>query len=83
MKKIRLTKEEKAIENALMHGEYVKVKPGLLTGIKEALASRKKNLTMTIRVNNKDIQRIKKKAQDIGVRYQTFISEILHQVALS
>lgn len=45
MKKIRLTKEEKAVEDALMRGEYVKVKPGLLKEIKEALASRKKQRT--------------------------------------
>lgn len=36
---------------------------------------------MTIRVNSDDIEKIKKKAEKIGVKYQSFISEILHQVA--
>lgn len=81
MKRIRLTKEEKEIENSLMRGEYVKVPPEELKEISESLASRKKDLTMTIRVNSQDIKRIKKKAEKLGVKYQTFISEVLHQVA--
>ena len=36
---------------------------------------------MTIRVKSEDIKKIKKKAAKIGVRYQTYIAEILHQVA--
>ena len=81
MKKIRLTSEEKRIENALMKGEYVKVTGKRLEEITEALAARKKDYVMTIRVSGQDIKRIKQKAQRIGIRYQTFISELLHQVA--
>ena len=36
---------------------------------------------MTIRVNSEDIEKIKKKAKKVGVKYQTYISEVLHQVA--
>ncbi|MCG2711910.1 MAG: antitoxin [Candidatus Omnitrophica bacterium] len=81
MKKIRLTKEEKKIEDSLMRGEYIKVKGAPLNKIQEALIARKKDRTMTIRVNSDDIEKIKKKAEKIGVKYQSFISEILHQVA--
>lgn len=81
MKKIRLTKEEKKIENALMKGEYVKVTGKKLEEITEALAARKKDYVMTIRVSSQDIRKIKEKAHRIGIRYQTFISELLHQVA--
>ena len=81
MEKIRLSKEEKAIEDALVRGEYVKVKPSLLKEISESLAARKKDVTMTIRVNSKDIQKIKKKADALGIKYQTFISEVIHQIA--
>jgi predicted DNA binding CopG/RHH family protein len=81
MKKFRLTKEEKRIENALMKGEYVKVTGKRLEEIEEALAARKKDYVMTIRVSSQDIKKIKEKAQRIGIRYQTFISELLHQVA--
>ena len=81
MKRVRLTKEESRIEDALLRGEYVKVAGDELKEISESLASRKKDLTMTIRVNSDDIKKIKRKAGKLGVRYQTLISEILHEVA--
>ncbi|MCQ9207578.1 MAG: antitoxin [Omnitrophica bacterium] len=81
MKKIRLTKEEKKIENSLLAGEYQKVTRKLLDGVSKALAARKKDYIMTIRLSSTDIQRIKSKAKRLGVRYQSFISEILHQIA--
>lgn len=82
MKRIKLSKEEKAIEKALLRGEYTKVSGKEMKAIQRALAARKKDYTMTIRVNSEDIKKIKKKAVKAGVRYQTFISEILHKVAL-
>ncbi len=36
---------------------------------------------MNIRVNSNDLEHIKRKAQKLGIKYQTFISEILHRVA--
>ncbi|MBF0215997.1 MAG: hypothetical protein HQL30_03270 [Candidatus Omnitrophica bacterium] len=82
MKKIKLTKEEKAIENALMRGEYVKVSGKELREVEQALLARKKDKVMTIRVNSGDIRKIKEKAAKLGVGYQTFISEIVHKVAV-
>lgn len=82
MKRIRLTKEEREIENALLRGKYAKVSDKEMKGIQQALAARKKDRVMTIRVNNEDIKKIKRKAVRLGVRYQTFISEVLHEVAL-
>lgn len=82
MKRIRLTKEEKEIESSLLQGKYVKVSDKELDDIRQSLVDRKKDLTMTIRVNSEDINRIRQKAIKAGVRYQTFISEIIHQVAM-
>ena len=82
MKGIKLTKEEKVIENALLRGDYVKVTGRELEEVRKALSARKKDMAMTIRVNSEDIKKIRQKASKIGVRYQTFISEVLHQVAL-
>ena len=82
MKKIKLTKEEEKTEDALMRGEYIKVSNAELEELRESLTARKKDQTMTIRVNSVDIKKIKKKAENIGVKYQTFISEVLHQVAM-
>lgn len=81
MKRTKLTKEEKAIEESLMNGEFVPIKGKQLEMIEKSLKSRKKDVTMTIRVNSEDIEKIKKKAKKVGVKYQTYISEVLHQVA--
>ncbi len=81
MKRIKLTKEEKEIEESLMKGEFVPIKGKKLEMIEKALKSRKKDVTMTIRVNSEDIDRIKRKARKLGVKYQAYISEVLHQVA--
>ncbi len=81
MKRIKLTKDEKAIEESLMNGEFVPIKGKQLEMIEKSLRSRKKDVTMTIRVNSEDIDKIKKKAKKLGVKYQTYISEVLHQVA--
>jgi len=81
MKKIRLTKEEKEIENALLRGEFKPLKGKELEKIEKALKARKKDITMTIRVNSEDIEKIKYKANRLGIKYQSYISEIIHQVA--
>ncbi len=81
MKKVRLTKEEREIENALVKGEFTALKGKGLKEIETALKARKKDVTMTIRVNSEDIDKIKKKAKKMGIKYQSYISEIIHQVA--
>jgi len=47
------------------------------------VARRKKDAVLNIRVNHEDLHEIKGKAKKLGVRYQSFISELLHQVAHS
>jgi len=81
MKKMKLTKEEKGIENALLSGEYRPLKGKELKNIEKILKARKKDITMTIRVNSEDIEKIKSKAKEKGIKYQSYISEIIHQVA--
>ena len=81
MKKLKLTKEEREIENALLKGEFKLVKGKELENIEKALKARKKDTTMTIRVNSEDIEKIKDKAKKMGIKYQSYISEIIHQVA--
>ena len=80
MKKIRLTKEEKEVENALLSGEFKPLKGKELEIIEKALKARKKDITMTIRVNREDIEKIKDKANELSIKYQSYISEIIHQV---
>lgn len=81
MRKIRLTRQEQAIENSLLEGEYVNVSKDELEMIAQAIANRKKDAVLNIRVNSQDLRNIKQKAERLGLRYQTFISEILHRIA--
>jgi len=79
MRKIKLTKEERWIEDHLE--EFVPVSQEKYNEIARALEARKKDAVLNIRVNSYDLETIKQKARKIGVKYQTFISEILHKVA--
>ena len=81
-KNIKLTRQEKEIEDSLMAGEFVSVNNKELEEISQAIARRKKDAVLNIRVNSQDIISIKQKAKKLGIKYQTFISEVLHKVAL-
>lgn len=79
MRKIKLTKEERAIEDSLEH--FVPVDKQEYDEIVHAIAARKKNAVLNIRVNSHDLASIKHKAQQLGIRYQTFLSEVIHRIA--
>ena len=81
MRSRKLTRQEKAIEDALMRGEYVDVGKEEFQRIAKILAARKKDTILHIRVNSQDLNNIKAKAHKLGIKYQTFISEILHRIA--
>lgn len=81
MRKVKLTRQEKAIEESLLKGEYVDIGKKEFESIAHAIAARKKDAVLNIRVNSQDLKNIKKRAQKLGIRYQTLISEILHKVA--
>jgi predicted DNA binding CopG/RHH family protein len=83
MRKINLTREEKEIENALIQGEYIDIDENEFKEIAATVAARKKDSVLNIRINSEDLKLIKKKAGHFGVRYQTFISELLHRIAHS
>jgi predicted DNA binding CopG/RHH family protein len=72
MKRLTLTKQEKTIEDSLIRGEYVNA---------EAVAARKKDAVLNVRVNSRDLASIKQRAQKLGIKYQTFISEFIHRIA--
>ena len=83
MRKIKLTKQEKEIEEALLEGKYIDVDKNEFKHIANAIHSRKKDSVLNIRVNSKDLRLLKQKAQHFGVKYQSFISELLHRIANS
>ena len=77
MGKNKLTRQEKAIEESLLKGEYLNVGKAEFT----AIAARKKDAVLNIRVNSHDLDNIKQKAERLGIRYQTFISGVIHRIA--
>jgi predicted DNA binding CopG/RHH family protein len=79
MRKIKLTKEEQWIED---HAEeFIPLRGQGYKRIVEALERRKKDAVLNIRVNRLDLEHIKQKARKMGIKYQSFISELLHRVA--
>ena len=81
MRRIKLSRQEKEIENALIKGEYADVDKLDLAEVAQAVAHRQKDAVLNIRVNRTDLEAIKQKAQKLGVRYQPFLSELIHRVA--
>jgi predicted DNA binding CopG/RHH family protein len=81
IKRMRLTREEKALEAE--SSMYRPVSPGKFKMITEAIARRRKDAVLNIRINSYDLAVIKEKAKKAGIPYQTMISEFLHEYANS
>ena len=81
MRKPILTRQERAMEDDLIKGEYRDVDNLEFSKIAESLAIRRKDAVLHIRINSGDLNNIKNKAHRLGVKYQTFISEVLHRLA--
>ncbi len=79
MRKIKLTKEEQLIEDNLE--QFVRVDKQEYKQIAQAIITRKKDAVLNVRVNSHDLINIKRRAQKLGVKYQTFISEVIHRIA--
>ena len=83
MRKIKLDPEENRIMAAIERDKFVSINGKELHQVAEAIAARKKDRTLTIRVNSNDIRRIKKLAGAKGIAYQSYLSEIIHRVAVA
>ena len=81
MKRIKLTRQEQAIEDAALRGEYVNVSKEKFDEIAGIIKARRKDTVLNIRINGQDLKNIKEKAQKLGLKYQTFIAEIIHRAA--
>ena len=82
MTRTKLSRQEQAIEQALLRGEYRDVSKSEFEEIAQAVARRRKDAVISIRVNTEDLKHIKQKAKRFGIKYQTLISELLHRVAV-
>ena len=77
MKINKLTEEEKAIDK-----EIDSLKP--ISGKKKEkiykiISQAKKNKSISLRISNYDLEKIKEKANNDGIPYQTLINSILHK----
>ena len=81
MRQVKLSRGEREIEAALLRGEYQDVDESEFVAIAQAVAHRRKDAVLNVRVNSQDLKTIKAKAKRHGIKYQTFISELLHRIA--
>ncbi len=61
--------------------EYANIAKSELTAIAKSIAARKKDAVLNVRVNSRDLVAIKQRSQRLGIKYQTFISEVIHRIA--
>lgn len=82
MKYFELDEEEKQLLEEIERGEWVPVK-NLAKAKKEAMLVARntlnKNKNINIRLSERDLQKLKRKAIEEGIPYQTLISSILHR----
>ncbi len=81
MKSEKLSRKEKAIERALLRGEYRPAGRAEFQSVARAVARRRKDAVLSIRINKQDLERLKRKARRQGIPYQSFVSELLHRYA--
>jgi len=62
-------------------GEYRPASREEFNRIAQAIARRRKDAVLNIRVNSRDLESLKRKARRMGIPYQTFVSELIHQYA--
>jgi len=73
----KLTEEEKKIEDEL--DNYKPVTGKKREKIEKIIANAKKNKAISLRMTNFDLEKIKEKAEEEGIPYQTLITNILHK----
>jgi predicted DNA binding CopG/RHH family protein len=84
MKKYQLDKEESEILDAIEEGNWELVKPKMAELSRYAEIARntfRKDQRMNIRISKADMDRIKTRAAEEGLPYQTLVASIIHKFA--
>ena len=80
--KVKLDKNEKDILTSFENDEWIEV-PNMTNEIKKhinyAKASLRKDKRVNIRISQKDLESIQRKAIEEGIPYQTLISSLIHK----
>ncbi len=84
MSKVKLDKEEKVLLSAFDAAELKSVAtPARRKQIREAATNTfKKDKRINIRISNRDLDAIQKRALVEGIPYQTLVSSVLHNSAV-
>ncbi len=80
--KSRLTEEEREILDSFERGEWVPVRDLSKRKrelIRYARNTLKKDKRLNIRISERDLNELQKKAMSEGLPYQTFVSSIIHK----
>ncbi len=84
MKNYQLTTEEEEILKAVEAGEFKRIK-NFEKAKQEAIAAARntinKNKNINLRISEKDLSKLKAKALEEGMPYQTLAASILHKYA--
>lgn len=79
---MKLTREEKEILESVERGEWKRI-PNFKTEAKKyrdaARATLRKDKRVNIRITERDLTRVQKKAMKEGLPYQTLISSVIHK----
>jgi predicted DNA binding CopG/RHH family protein len=75
--KTKLTNEEKEIENEIEN--YTSIEEKKKTQVENILETVRKNKAISLRISNYDLEKLKEKAEEEGIPYQTLITKILHK----
>lgn len=84
MKYFELDEEEKQLLKEIERGEWVPVKDSAKARQEAMLVARNtlnKNKNINIRLSERDLQKLKTKAMEEGLPYQTLASSVLHKFA--
>jgi len=82
MKKYQLDREERAILSAIEEGKWELVKPKgpeLAHYAQIARNTLRKDQRMNIRISKADLNRIKARAAEEGIPYQTLVTSVIHK----
>jgi predicted DNA binding CopG/RHH family protein len=77
MKNVILSKEESAIEKDF--DQFKPVSKEVKNHIERIIESSRKSRPISLRINEKDLVRLKVKANKIGLPYQTMINVVIHK----
>jgi len=77
MKPDRLLADEKAIENEIENLQPVSA--AKKKKIENIITQAKKNRSISLRISNFDLEKLKERAEKEGIPYQTLINSILHK----